>query len=73
MKIVYGTLGLVAAVVGTVLFPVLLIVAPWYALVALGDPMPVLLCYGALVMWALIAMPATAWRLYWDDGLASEG
>lgn len=67
LKIVYGALGLLAAVAGAALFPVLVIVTPWYALAALDDPIPLLLCYGAFVSWALIVMPPRAWRFYRDD------
>lgn len=67
LKIVYGALGLLGAVAGAILFPVLVTVTPWYALAALGDPVPAVLCYGAVVAWALIAIPARAWRFYRDD------
>jgi len=43
----WGFFGIVLALV---VFPVTLLAAPWYALIAWGNPFPLILTYGGFVM-----------------------
>ena len=48
-KIVLAVFGSMFAYIRLVFFPILFAIAPWYALLALGDWMPLLICYGGLL------------------------
>lgn len=63
LEVAYAVMGVTGVVLGAVLLPVLLMSAPWYALFALGNPLPMVLCYGGATLgWALIAFPGAELR-----------
>lgn len=46
--------GFWAVVVGLMLFPVTIAAAPWYALIAWGNPIPLGIGYGGLIAAAIV-------------------
>lgn len=50
LAIVIEAAGFWGAVIGFVIFPVTLVVAPWYALIAWGNPLPLAVTYGGFVV-----------------------
>lgn len=50
LNIVYVVLGFWGIVLGFFLFPLFLLAAPWYALFAWGNLIPVLLVYGCGIL-----------------------
>ena len=54
LSIIYQAVGLWLVIVGIVLFPVTLAVAPWYALIAYGNWFPLALIYGGGIAGSII-------------------
>lgn len=56
LEVVFEALGVPGVVLGIPLFPLLLILAPWYALIGSGNPTPILVCFGgAFLAWSLVS------------------
>ena len=49
IAIVSKALGTIGVIIGIFLFPVLIGFAPWYALLANGDWLPLIVCYGGMI------------------------
>lgn len=65
LEVAYNLIGTAGVVLGVVFFPVLLLTAPWYALFALGHPLPAILCYGgAIIGWALVSFGGEGLRRF---------
>ena len=47
--------GFFGVVVGVFFFPVTIVAAPWYALIALGNPIPLAIGYGAFAVAFILA------------------
>lgn len=52
--IVSDVAGFLGVCIGFILFPVMFVAAPWYALVAWGDWLPLLVCYGGGILFAML-------------------
>ena len=48
--------GFFAVVLGLVFFPVMIVAAPWYALVAWGNPIPLAIGYGGFAVAFILAL-----------------
>jgi len=46
--------GFLGVVIGFILFPVMFAAAPWYAAVAWGNWLPLIVCYGGGVLTAIL-------------------
>lgn len=54
LMIVSEVAGFWGVVLGITLFPVVLVAAPWYALVSWGNPIPLILIYGGGILAAIL-------------------
>ncbi len=54
LVIVNDVIGFWGVVLGLMFFPIILAAAPWYALVAWGNPIPLILVYGGGIIAAVI-------------------
>lgn len=54
VSVVEGIAGFRGSVVAFVLFPLTLVVVPWYALLAYGSWAPMVICYGGIMGGALV-------------------
>lgn len=54
LSIVNQVAGFGGVVIGFFLFPVMLLAAPWYALVAWGNPAPLMVVYGGGILASML-------------------
>ena len=54
LAIVHQVVGFWGFVIAFAIFPVTFVAAPWYALIAWGNPFPLILNYGGLLLCGLL-------------------